>query len=179
VVAPAPRNLQISRREALEPKAGALHEGDRRDVLWLDVRLDPMEPHGDKGMPQHELQALRHVALAVERTLGVVPHVCALKEAADNLVQHENADDRSVLDPADKEAVHPWLPLPFHPLGEGRVIGRWRDPATMDRTTRKIPRDELFLVPPGWLAQVDAFADFEGVFEIRLAHVEPNFAKPR
>jgi len=130
-------------------------------------------------MPQHELQAFGHVALAVERTLRVVPHVGALEEAANNLVQHKDADDRSVLDPADEEAFDPWLPQPLYPFVEGFGFGRWRDPTTMDQLARSISRDYLCLIPPGWLAQVDAFSDFECAFEARLAHAVPSSVEPR
>jgi len=61
-------------------------------------------------VPQYQLQAFGHVALAGEGSLRVIPHVGALKEAPDNLVQHEDADDRAILDSADKEAFDPWLP---------------------------------------------------------------------
>jgi hypothetical protein len=111
-----------------------------------------MQLQNREGVPQHQLQAFRHVALPVERTLRVIPHVGALEEAPHNLVQHEDADDRSILDSADEEAFDPRLPQPLHPLGEGGGIGRWRNPATMDRATRLIPRNHLSLVPAGWLA---------------------------
>jgi hypothetical protein len=137
-----------------------------------------MELHGEEGMPQHELQALRHVPLTVERTLRVIPHVGALEEPADNLVQHEDADDRAVLDPADKEALDPGLFQALDPFVERLGIGRWRDPATMDRAARLISRDHHCLIPPGRLTQVDTFADFESVSEIRFRHVAPSFAKP-
>jgi hypothetical protein len=156
-----------------------LHEGDRRDVFRLDVGFDSMQLHAGEGVPQHQLQARRHVALPGIGLLGVVAHVRALEEAADNLVQHEDADDRAILYTADQEALDPRLLQALHPVGEGRGIGRRRHPAAMQPTTRLIPPDHFSLVPPGWLAQVDAFSDLESVFEIRLRHVEPSFAKPR
>jgi hypothetical protein len=134
--------------------------------------------HGHECVPQDQLKTFRHVALPVERTLRVVPHVGALEEAADNLVQHEDADDRSVLHPADKEAFDPRLPQALHPVGEGHDIGRWRDPATMHLATRLIPRNHLSLVPASWLAHVDTFAYFESVVELRFRHVVPSHAKP-
>jgi hypothetical protein len=178
VIAPAASDLEIAWRESLQPEARALDEGDRGGVFRLDIRLHSVQLQGDEGVPQDQLQTFGHVALMVERTLRVIPHVSALEEAADNLVQHEDADDRSVLDPADEEAFDPRFPQALHPFGEGDDIGRWCDPSTMDRATCLVPGNHLCFVAPCRFAQIDALAHLEGTSQIRLAHAEPSLAGP-
>jgi len=147
-----------------------LHEGDRRDVLRLDVRLDSMQFHGGERVAQHQLQAFHHVALPVERTLRVVPHVGALEEAPNDLTQRINAGDRAILEPAHEEALDIRLPAPRHPLDEGLRVGGRGHPAAVQPTAGRVPSDDLRLITLGWFAQVDPLSDFECAVETRLAH---------
>jgi hypothetical protein len=90
-----------------------------------------MELHGGERVPKHQLQALRHVALAGKRLHGVVAHVGALKQPPDDLTQGEDAGDRAVLLPADEEALHIRLAAAHHPLREAVRISRRRHQAPM------------------------------------------------
>jgi hypothetical protein len=138
-----------------------------------------MQLHCRERVPQHQLQPFRHVALAVERTLRVIPHIRALKQPANDLAEREDAGDRAILDPAHEEALHIRLPAPHHPFGESAGIRRRGHPAAMQCPAGSIPGYDLRLVMLAWLAQEDSFTHLEGMGEIRPAHVEPSFAAPR
>ena len=138
-----------------------------------------MQFHGGEGVAQHQLQAFHHVALAVERTLRVVPDVGALEEAPNDLTQRIDAGDRAVLEPAHEEALDIRLPAPHHPLDEGLHVGGRGHPAAVQCPAGSVPSDDLRLITVGGFPQVDPFAEFERVFEVRLAHAEPSLAEPR
>jgi hypothetical protein len=138
-----------------------------------------MQLHGHEGVPQYQLQALRHVALAVEWTDRMVAHVGALKQPPNDLTQGKDAGDRAIVEPADEETLHIRLPAPHHPLGESLRVGRRRHQAAMERAAGRVARNDLRLVAAGRFAQVDPFAYLEGICEVRLAHAEPSLAEPR
>jgi hypothetical protein len=56
-------------------------------------------------VPEHELQAIAHVASAREGRAGVIAEVGALKAAPKDLTQREDAGDRIVLKAADEERL--------------------------------------------------------------------------
>jgi hypothetical protein len=138
-----------------------------------------MQLHGGESVPQNQLHAFTHVALAGERLLGVIAEVGALKEPANDLAQREHTGNRAVLEPANKEALHVRLPAAHHPLREGLHVGGRRYPAAMQCTAGGVSRHDLSPVAAGGFAQVDAFAHLKGIVEIRLAHAEPSLAEPR
>src|SRR4051794_27325837 len=105
VVAPAPVDLQVARREPLEPEAGALRQRDRRLVVRLDVRLDAVQPHRAERVPQHQLGALGHVALARVRRADGVAEVRAQERPAKDLAEVEEAEDAAVLAAAEQEQL--------------------------------------------------------------------------
>jgi hypothetical protein len=138
-----------------------------------------MQFHGDEGVPQHQLQTLRHVALPGIRLQGVVTQVGALKQPANDLTQGKDAGDRAILDPADEEALHIRLPAPHHPIGEGLRVGGRRHQAAMERAAGRVAHNDLRLVTAGGFAQVDPLAYLEGLSEVRLEHAEPSLVVPR
>jgi hypothetical protein len=138
-----------------------------------------MQFHGGERVPQHQLHALDHVALAGKRLLGVVAEVGALKEPPNDLAERKHAGNRAVLEPANEEALHIRLAAAHHPLREAARVSRRGHPAAMQRSAGSVSRHDLHLVAVGGFTQVDSFADFEGMVEIRLAHAEPSLAEPR
>jgi hypothetical protein len=138
-----------------------------------------MQLHGREDVAQYELQPLCHVALPVERTLRVVPHVSALEEAPNDLTQRVDAGDRAILEPAHEEALDIRLPAPHHPLDEALRVGGRGHPAAMQRTAGSVAGDDLRLITVGGLAQVDAFSNFKCAVEPRPRHAEPSLAEPR
>jgi hypothetical protein len=135
--------------------------------------------HHHEGVSQHQLHALPHVALAGKRLLGIIPEVRALKEPPNDLTQGEHAGNRAILEAAHEEALHIRLSAPHHPFGVGARVSRRGHPAAMQRSAGSVPRYDLRLVAVGRFAQVDPLTHFEGMLEIRLAHVEPSLAEPR
>src|SRR5262249_3351212 len=63
VVAPAPPDLEVSRREALLPEAESSRQLAGGMVPRLDVRLQAVEAEAPEGVAQDERQALGHVPL--------------------------------------------------------------------------------------------------------------------
>jgi hypothetical protein len=135
--------------------------------------------HGRKGMSEHEAHALRHVALPMMRPLSVVAEVGGLEHSANDLAQHEDADNGIVEEPADEEAFDIRLAAAGHPPGEGFRVGGWQHPASMQRATQPVRRNDPRPVAPRRLAEVDAFTNLEGPFVIRFRHAVPTIPEPR
>src|ERR1700674_3725238 len=125
-------------------------------------------------MSEHEAHALRHMALPGVRLLRVIAEVRAVKHSADDLAQDEDADDGVVDEPADEEAFDIGLAAAGHPPGEGFRVGVWQHPASMERATDPVRRNDLRPVALRRLAEVDAFTDLEGPFVIRFWHGGPT-----
>src|SRR6266550_1657992 len=105
VVAPTPGDLQVTRREPLEPETGALHERSRSDVRRLDVRFQAMEPELGERMTEHKSESLGHVALPGVRLEPVVTEVAALEPASDDLVDGDHSGDSVALHTTDEVAL--------------------------------------------------------------------------
>src|SRR3954451_13073857 len=75
VVAPVAVDLQVARREALQPEARPLGQRDRRRVRGLDVRLEPVQLEPVERVAQQQLDAFGHVPLAGVRLPARVAEV--------------------------------------------------------------------------------------------------------
>jgi hypothetical protein len=132
VIAPATAHLQVPRREALALEAQPGDEGDRRGVPWLDVRLDPVQPQPRERLPQGEVKALPHVALARVAGDRAEADERALQVAPDDLAQVAEADNLLVLAAVDQEALEAVAGLTLQPLVESLFGGRGIDPRPME-----------------------------------------------
>src|ERR1700737_5599356 len=129
-------------------------------------------------MSEHEAHALRHVALPGVRLLRVIAEVRAVKHSADDLAQDEDADDGVVDEPADEEAFDIGLAAGGPPPGEGFRVGGWQHPASVERATAPVRRNDPRPVAPRRLAEVDAFTNLEGPFGTRFRPAGPPPTKP-
>jgi len=102
-----------------------------------------------------------------------------MKHSADDLAQDEDADNGIVEEPADEEAFDIRLAAAGHPPGEGFRVGGWQHPASMERATQPVRRNDPRPVAPRRLAEVDAFTNLEGPFVIRFRHAVPTIPEPR
>src|SRR6202165_2710195 len=130
-------------------------------------------------MSAHEAHALRHVALPGVRLLRVIAEVRAVKHSADDLAQDEDADDGVVDEPADEEAFDIGLAAAGHPPGEGFRVGGWQHPASMERATDPVRRNDLRPVALRRLAEGDAVAALEAPFLMRFRHGVATIPEPR
>src|SRR6202165_5770717 len=113
-------------------------------------------------MSEHEAHALRHLALPGVRLLRVIAEVRAVNHSADDLAQDEDADDGVVDEPADEEAFDIGLAAAGHPPGEGFRVGGWQHPASMERATDPVRRNDLRPVALRRLPGGDAVTDPHG-----------------
>src|ERR1700683_2834168 len=81
VVAPAAADLQVAGGEAFAPEAGGPGERERGLVAGLDVRLETVQPHDHKRMPQRKVDPLSHVSLPRVALPHGVSEVRALERA--------------------------------------------------------------------------------------------------
>src|SRR4051794_17050415 len=105
VIAPLAVDLQVARREALEPEARALRQRDRALVAGLDVRLEPVQPERAERVAEHELDAFRHVALAGEGPPDGIAEVGIQERPAEDLAEVEEPEDAAVAAPAQQEQL--------------------------------------------------------------------------
>src|SRR5712691_6777382 len=137
-----------------------------------------MELHRREGVPEHELNALAHVALARIGLRGVVAEVGAVKHSANDLTQGEEAHDGAVGESADEKALDVRLAAAAHPLAEGCGIGRWHHPASMECPTDPVQCNNLLPVAARRLAEVDPLTHVERIVEVRFWHA-PSVAEQR
>src|SRR5262245_6006340 len=152
-------------------KACAPDERDGRDVHGQDVRLHAMEPERTEGMAKRERQRFRHVALAGVGDADPIAEERALGRTADDLVQVDGAQDRTIRLPADQELlVAPALGArqPLHEeLAGSLASGGGRLPALEEGRAPAPQGHVLAVVARGGASQVDALADLDRAGERR------------
>src|SRR3954452_9326084 len=143
VVAPAPVDLQVARREALEPEARPLGQRDRRLVVGLDVRLDPVQPECSESVLEHELDPLAHVAKPGIRRPDGVTEIRVQERPAEDLAEVEEAEDPAVAAPAEQEELEVVGARAVHERGELLLAHRRERPRLVQRAALAHQRGEL------------------------------------
>ena len=174
MVAPAAADLQIARREPLATKAAAQRERERATVARLDVGLHTVQPQHLEGVAQREPDSLGHETLPGGAREGVVADEGTLQRAAHDLVQVDDADDRSVVTPADEEALAPRPARGSHEGAEGARVLRRMDPGTVQVPAAARQREELVAICRRRAAEHHPSADNEGTRSPR-----PHDSRPR
>src|ERR1700680_2703898 len=156
VVAPAVADLEVARRETLEHEAAALDQRDRRQVAGLDVGLEAMQAQVQEGVPQQQLHALGHVALASVGSADVIAEISALQRAAHDLAEAEDAEDGAAAGAAGEQRQRVRAPRSRQEHLEGDAVQRRRHPGMVQATAGAHQRHQLRLVARRRLSQVDA-----------------------
>src|SRR4051794_12538513 len=156
VVAPAPADLEIPRREPFAAEARLLHESQRALVRRLDVGLDAVQPQVAEREAQRQLHPFAHVTLTCERLSSPVAQVRVLERATDDARELEQADDRIVLRSAREQRVEVVRAVALDQPAEAGRVRRWVRPRAVQVDARLDELDELAPVARGWLAETNA-----------------------
>lgn len=93
MVLPAPRDLQVARRQAEPLETVALEDPLRGNVVWQRARLDPVQPQlGERKLCDPGYRRAG-VATAIIRRADPVAEVAGLKWATDDVGERHSADD--------------------------------------------------------------------------------------
>src|SRR5882724_3060441 len=104
VIAPAPPDLQVSRRVPLAAEAEAPDQPERREITGLDVGLQPVQTEPAEGRADDERHGLGHEALPRVRRERIVAEVGAPEHAAHDLADVHDADELARAAAADEVA---------------------------------------------------------------------------
>src|SRR5262249_40465071 len=116
VVLPTAVYLEIAGRVALVVKARPSHQREGGNVHGQDVGLDAMETKRPESVAERERERFRHVALPGVGGADPVTEEGALGWPADDLVQVDRPQDRTVAFPANQELLVPATPAALQPI---------------------------------------------------------------
>lgn len=85
MIAPASIDLQIARGIAFAHETAGTDERNRSQIPGLDVRFQPMQAQWAESPPNHEMQARRHDALALETRERVIAKVATAEGTKDHV----------------------------------------------------------------------------------------------
>jgi hypothetical protein len=105
MIAPAAVDKQHAGREALLAEAMSPDQSQRGLVARLDAGLHPVQAQLLEGVPQHQPQAFRHVALAGGGSEGRVAQGGRLESSPDDIVDGEQAGHRAAAAHADHQPL--------------------------------------------------------------------------
>ena len=103
MVSPFARDLYKAFGQAFVSQAVGLNRGDGAIVVWLDVRLNAVEPHAPKAVIERQTDGVSHVAMAREVAAKPISKVAHLACATDDSADGHVADESAVFDAHDHE----------------------------------------------------------------------------
>src|ERR1700678_224069 len=115
VIAPASVDEQHARRVALLLEAMSPAQSKRGLVSRLNAVLQPVQAKLLEGVPQHQPQAFRHVALTGRGREGRVDQAGGLEASPDDVVDGDVASYRAAAAHAHQQALGGWA-------GEARQV---------------------------------------------------------
>src|SRR5450755_1106753 len=171
VVSPAVANLQVARRIPFLGETTRPDERDRCRIARLDVGLETMQLERSEPMAHGRPQAFAHQALALVTGEGVVADVGAAKQAANDVRDLDDADQRAAVATADQQGAVRRRRDPSEVLAELSGSNGRRDPRIVKCAAAPNRAGEVALIAERGFAEANSRAHRRPAAVVSVAEI--------